>query len=39
VVNEADARLKACATKACIIRAYAEVEAQLRQWEGSNEVR
>ena len=39
VVSEADARRKHCTTKACIERAYAEEEAWLRQWEGSNGVR
>jgi hypothetical protein len=39
VVQQADARRKACSTRACIQRAYAEEEAWLRQWEGSADVR
>jgi hypothetical protein len=38
VVNDADARRQRCTTRACIQKAYADEEAWLRQWEGSNEV-
>ena len=38
VVNDADARRQRCTTRACIQKAYADEEAWLRQWEGSNEI-
>ena len=39
VAEQGRTQRQRCATRACIERSYAEEEARLRKWEGSNEIK